>query len=125
MRLLAIAVIAALTTPALALTDVLSDAELINRAGAVRSAQEPPADRIIGVHRGARVIVDVRCGDVCPAYTVRIIRYDAEPGAVCTKLGGDIASILVPMAIGVRQQSFCIPHALYQRKLYVDHPYQK
>jgi hypothetical protein len=116
---------AAAMTQACASTDTLSDTDLAGRATAVFSVKEPPADRLLGIHRNTRVIVDVLCGDVCPAYTVRIIRYAVDAGPACAAIGGDTASIAVPIAIGVRTQPFCIPHVLYVRKLYVDHPYQK
>ncbi|HUO97756.1 MAG TPA: hypothetical protein VMU01_03770 [Rhizomicrobium sp.] len=114
----------ALAANAAASTDTLSDAELVARVNAVFSVKETTADRILGVHRGLPVIVDVRCGDVCPNYTVRIIHYGLDAGAVCTRMGGDNASIAVPAGIAVTMQPFCIPHVLFQRKLYVDHPYQ-
>jgi hypothetical protein len=109
----------------LASMDTLSDAELVGRASAVLHVQQAPADRILGVHRGVAVIVDDRCGDVCPANTVRIIRYMIDPGPACTRIGGDAASIGVPIAVGITMQSFCVPHVLFQRKLYVGRPYQK
>ncbi len=110
--------------PANAAMDTLSDADLVNRASAVFSEKEPPADRILGVHRGNRVIVDVRCGDVCPAYTVRIIHYDIPAGPACSQIGGDSTSVLMPMGITTANQDFCVPHILYTRKLYTDRPYQ-
>ena len=108
-----------------ATTDPVSDSDLVARANAVMSVKEAPPDRMLGVHKGAPVIVDIRCGDVCPQYTVRIIHYTVDVGPTCTKLGGDIAVILVPVSIASVTQKFCIPHVLYQQKLYVDHPFQK
>jgi hypothetical protein len=108
-----------------AMNDPLSDAELVGRADAMFAMKDGPADRVLGVHRGALVMVDVRCGDVCPAYTVRIIHYGVDPGPACKQIGGDIASVGVPKGIGVGLQDFCVPHVLYARKRYVDHPYQK
>lgn len=106
-----------------AASDPLTDTDLVARASAVMSVKEAPADRILGTHKGTPVIVDVRCGDICPNYTVRIIHYTAEPGPACTALHGDTASIMVPVSIAVRPQAFCIPHVLYGKKLYTDHPY--
>jgi hypothetical protein len=121
--LLAVAAFLA-AVPAAASTDALGDGDLVARANAVRSAKDGPVDRILGVHKGAQVFVDVRCSDVCPAYTVRIIHYMIGPGPGCTQLGGDVAAVAVPVGIATMNQDFCIPHVLYQRKLYVDRPYQ-
>jgi len=125
MRIAALGVLALSLMPAFAATDAVSDAVLVARATAVMSVKQAPADRMLGVHKGAPVIVDVRCATDCPRLTVRIIRYIIEPGAVCIRLGGDTATITVPVSLQERPQTFCIPHALYQRKLHVDHPYQK
>jgi hypothetical protein len=114
-----------LTTAASAANDPLTDADLVARAGVVMSVKEAPADRMLGLHKGTPVIVDVRCGDVCPQYTVRIIRYVVDPGPACSKLGGDTANIGVPMGLVTRPQSFCIPHVLYGKQMYTDQPYRK
>ncbi len=104
--------------------DVLSDADLVARANAVMSVKEAPVDRLLGLHKGSAVIVDVRCAGACPQSTVRVIHYTAAPGPDCTRLGGDTASIMVPVSIAIRPQPFCIPHVLYGKQLYTDHPYQ-
>lgn len=114
-----------LTTAASAANDPLTDADLVASANSVLSVKEAPLDRMLGLHKGTPVIVDVRCGDVCPQYTVRIIRYTIDPGPACTKLGGDTATIGVPMGLVTRPQSFCIPHVLYSKQMYMDQPYQK
>lgn len=123
--LLAAILLAASAAPALAAMNALSDADLIGRAAQVLRTQQPPVDRIIGVHKGVQVIVDDRCGDVCPANTVRIIRYMIDPGPACSQVGGDGAIVAVPSGIGMVQQTFCIPHILYRRKLYTGRPYQR
>jgi len=98
-------------------TDPVDDAGLVTRATTVMGVKEAPVDRMLGSHKG--------CGDVCPQMTVRIIHYIVNPGPDCTKLAGDTANVMVPVSIAVRPQPFCIPHVLYQRKLYTDHPYQR
>ncbi len=123
--LLAAIAVAAGCGSASASMDPLSDSDLVSRASAVFAVKDAPPDRILGVHKGGRVVVDVRCGDVCPANTVRVVHYDIPTGPACTQIGGDSAMVAVPAGIGMVQQNFCIPHVLYQRKLYVDHPYQK
>ena len=117
--------VAPLGLAANAANDAVSDGELIARASAVMAEQAAPADRILGLHKGVPVIVDVRCAGNCPASTLRIIRYAIDPGPACAKLNGDTATLMVPVSITSHPQSFCIPHVLYQRKLYTDRPYQK
>ena len=106
-------------------TDALSDADLIARASAVFASKDSPADRILGVHRGKQVVLDVICGDICPAYTARIIHYLAPPDASCVQSGADTVSVQVPRGIAAGQESFCVPHVLVAHKLYTDRPYQK
>jgi len=119
------AAFAATAVPACASNDVLSDAALLGRAAAVFAAKETPADRILGIHDGHRVIVDVRCAGACPAATVRILHYEIGPGPACTRMGADAASVLAPIGLTSAAQDFCIPHILYLRRLYTDRPYQK
>lgn len=122
----ACAVLSALaSSPVQAAGTPLSDGDLVTRATAVQAVKEAPTDRILGLHKGVPVIVDVRCGDVCPQNTVRIIHYTIEPGPACTNLGGDTARIAVPVSIAVMTQPFCVPHVLYRQNLYTDRPYQK
>lgn len=119
------ALVMAAATPSSASNDELSDADLVSRASAVFNLREAPVDRVLGLHRGHRVIVDAICGDVCPDYMVRIVHYDIPGGPACAQMGADSAMITVPMAITARQENYCIPHVLYVRKLYTDRPYQK
>ncbi len=113
------------SAPAFAVTATLTDNQLVSRAAAALHVQRPPADRILGIHRGVQVIVDDRCGDGCPANTVRIIRYMIGPGPACSRIGGDSASIGVPITVGITMQTFCVPHILYRRNLYTSRPYHK
>lgn len=117
------AVAVAISVPAAASTDILSDGDLVSRASSAFANKEPPADRILGIHRGQMVMLDVRCADVCPNYTVRIIHYAGAPN--CTQLGGDIVSVDVPRSITTGPEKFCVPHVLVSRRLYTDKPYQK
>ncbi len=125
-KVMAFVVLTTVAAPsARAATDALSDSDLVARALAIFASKESPADRILGVHRGQQVLLEVRCGDVCPAYTVRIIHYLAPADANCVRLGGDVVGIAVPAGIAIMNQDFCIPHVLVARILYTDHPYQK
>lgn len=117
--------ILAVITPAFAAADPVTDADLVARAAAVLAVKDAPVDRMLGSHKGVPVIVDVRCGDICPQYTVRIIHYIVPPGPDCTRLGGDTANVPVPVSIAMRPQPFCIPHVLFGKNLYLDHPYRQ
>lgn len=126
MRLcLAVCIAAVISAPAFAAGDVLSDGDLIARANAVFAVKEAPVDRILGIHKGLPIIVDVRCGDVCPNSTVRIIHYAGAADAACAQTHGDLVSVDVPRSITVGPEKFCVPHALVSRRLYTDRPYQK
>ena len=124
MRLcLSLCIAAVIAAPAFASGDVLSDGELLSRAAAVFAVKEAPVDRILGLHKGLPIIVDVRCSDVCPNYTVRIIHYAGAAEAACAQVRGDLVSVDVPRSITVGPEKFCVPHALVQRRLYTDRPY--
>jgi hypothetical protein len=111
--------------PAFASADILTDANLVARASALFTNKDSPADRILGIHHGKQVILDVLCGDICPANTVRIIHYLAPPDSACVQSGADVVSLQVAGGIAASQQSFCVPHILVAHKLYTDRPYRK
>lgn len=110
---------------AMAAGDPVSDSDLISRAEAVLASKEAPADRILGIHHGLPVLIDIRCGDVCPAYTVRILHYPGQAEAACAQTGGDIATVDVPKSITYGPEKFCIPHILFSRKRFTDKPFQR
>jgi hypothetical protein len=87
----------------------LSDAQLLRFA---RSRFDPFARtdrvRVLGVHRGTLVVVDYPCGDVCPAYTKRIVHYDVAPEG-CARVGGTIVNELVPRGPAVMPRPYCEP----------------
>jgi hypothetical protein len=64
--------------------------------------------RLLGIHRGTLVVVDYPCGDVCPAYTKRIVHYDVPPEA-CARVGGTIVDELIPRGPAVMPKSYCEP----------------
>jgi hypothetical protein len=82
----------------------------------------PPEDRIpdtyvLGIHHNTKVIVEFRCGDVCPAYTSRHIHYDVEPGQGCSQIGGRVRTESFVQGIGVVRKEFCVPAILMERSL--------
>ena len=66
----------------------------------------------IGLYRGAPVIAEFPCSDVCPQYTTRIIHYDIAPGAACAAAGGVTQLRRVPFSIAMVEREFCIPKPL-------------
>jgi hypothetical protein len=70
-----------------------------------------PRVRVLGVHRGTLVVVDYPCGDVCPAYTKRIIHYDVPPEA-CGRVGGTIVNELIPRGPAVMPLPYCEPKVI-------------
>jgi hypothetical protein len=64
--------------------------------------------RVLGVHRGTLAVVDYPCGDVCPAYTRRIVHYDVPPEA-CGRVGGTIVNELIPRGPAVMPIPYCEP----------------
>lgn len=121
MRSAAAAVFALTAVAAHASTETLSDTVLLQMVSVLHSAKQSPADRILGIHNGARVMVDERCSGVCPDRTVRIFHY--MPGTKCTAVKGDTVQVEVPRGLSKGDESFCVPHILYLRKLYTDNPY--
>ena len=120
--LLATAIVMATAASA---ADTLTDDQLVARATEIFAKKEGPVDSFLGVNHGARVRVLVRCGDICPAYTVRVIFYDLAEGKSCAQAGGHDMSVIVPHGIAAGPESFCIPAALFKKDLYSDHPYRQ
>lgn len=115
--LLAVALVAAAKYP----RDTLSDDALVKYAKPLHGSRDfaaYPKSGVIGVHHGTNVVVEVRCSDVCPDYTRLVIHYDAAPGPDCRAAGGREADVLMPFAIAVRNEKFCVPAILVGEKLY-------
>ena len=72
----------------------------------------------IGSYHGVPVMAEFPCSDVCPQYTVRIIHYRLPADASCASVGGVETQVLVPIAITVRSETFCIPEPLVASGLY-------
>ena len=66
----------------------------------------------LGSYKGVPVMAEFPCSDVCPQYTVRIIHYRLPADASCASVGGVEKQVLVPIAIAVMPQTFCIPEPL-------------
>jgi hypothetical protein len=90
----------------------LTDADLVAYASAEFDKRAMMFKRVpLGRHRGLAVVAIHPCGDVCPAYTRRIVHYDV-PLADCERRGGVVREQLVPRGPAVARQPFCLPAAL-------------
>ena len=99
--------------PANAAPPQLSDADLVAYAARPYDHAAMMFKRIvIGLYRGAPVVAEFPCSDVCPQYTTRIIHFDIAPGAACTAAGGVTESRRVPFSIAMVERDFCIPGPL-------------
>ena len=65
---------------------------------------------VLGRLDGVDVVVDHHCEDVCPAATIRIIRYYLSEGKSCEAAGGVEKSIFIGGWSG--DKTFCFPRIL-------------
>jgi hypothetical protein len=91
----------------------ITEAELLAYASAPyeRAAYGSPPE-VLGVLNNAPVVVDFICSDLCPASTVRIVRFELAPGVSCADVGGVEKQVLVPVAITATLQELCFPNVL-------------
>lgn len=99
----------------------LTDDDLLTYAkSSFDKAEMMGKDIIIGKHKDIAVRANFPCSDVCPDSTIRIIHYDIDPklANMCNMVGGEVKSILVPIAITVRPQEFCFPKPIIESGIY-------
>ena len=72
---------------------------------------------ILGEVGKVKVVADYYCSDVCPAYTVRVVHFDADPRAGCGKVGGVLKTYIIPHGIAAVPQAFCVPKVLAEKNL--------
>ena len=72
---------------------------------------------LLGFHNGGRVVVDFPCGDVCPAYTTRVIHYAVDPGPGCGGLGGVQRHAVIGSGASSYRRAFCVPAVLGQETI--------
>lgn len=90
----------------------LSDADVAAYAAAPFDKRAMMFRRVaLGRHRGLPVVAIHPCGDVCPAYTRRIVHYDV-PVADCARRGGIVREKLMPRGPAVARRPFCVPAIL-------------
>jgi predicted esterase len=89
----------------------LSDAELREIASAPFDAAAVMNQSFaVGRHRGHPVRIDFPCGDVCPAYTTQVVRYDLA-AETCPR-EGEVVTLGVPGGAAVHLKDFCVPRVL-------------
>ena len=88
-----------------------------------------PFDRVdkqivsLGQLNGTPVIAEFICSDVCPDYTVRVIRYNLKNDQTCSGVDGVEKALRIPVGIAATDKKFCFPKVLannwtkYQKKL--------
>lgn len=96
-----------------ACTKNLSDADLLSYAARPFDKRAMEGKRIVvGKHRGASVVADYPCADLCPNNTVRVIHYDVAGDTDCARVGGRPRTIWVPEGVGNVPRIFCLPTVL-------------
>ena len=97
----------------------LTDADLVAFASKpFKPGSTIPANYVLGIHHGTNVIVEFRCGDICPQYTSRHIHYDVEPGPACDKIGGRVRTESFVQSIAMMRKDFCVPAVLVEKGLH-------
>jgi hypothetical protein len=116
-----LAVAVAVSTGMARYGDSLSDKALVDYARKFHGSHDwmsfPKSGDVVGTYRGAKVVAEVRCSDICPDYTRLVVHYDTPPGAACKKLGGHEVQVMMPISIAVRNEAFCVPAVLDDGKL--------
>jgi hypothetical protein len=91
----------------------LSDRDLIEYASRSYDKRALMHQRIVvGINHGVRVVAEFPCSDMCPDFTVRVIRYDVPPGLDCSKIGGVTKTVRVPEGAWGQKETFCYPRIL-------------
>lgn len=96
----------------------LSDSELITYAQSdFDKAKMMNQEIVIGTYKGAALKASFPCSDVCPDATIRVIYLDVVADQ-CEASGGELKSILVPMAITMMPKEFCFPKPIVESRVY-------
>jgi hypothetical protein len=94
-------------------SDTLDDAKIVAYAAApFDKAAKSGKSEVLGIHHGVRVVVDFPCSDICPQSTMRIIRYDLEPGPACDRAGGKTIDAVYPAGPVTLTTRLCVPEIM-------------
>ena len=93
----------------------ITDADVLAYASSdYDKSRHVPLDFILGTVNNLPVIVEFRCSDLCPAYTVRIIHFGWPTGTACAEIGGAERTIMVPKGRAAHEEAFCFPKVLVE-----------
>ncbi|MBI3778098.1 MAG: hypothetical protein HY274_04170 [Gammaproteobacteria bacterium] len=67
---------------------------------------------VLGTRGRAIVLAEYICSDLCPEYTVRVVRYELSKDQSCLEVGGIEKEVRVPVAIAAMNKTFCFPKVL-------------
>jgi hypothetical protein len=110
-----VAVVTSMVTAAsIAQQSVISEAEVLAYASKSYDKAAFFVERrsSLGMLNGIDVVVEYICSDICPDYTVRIIRFAVEPGSACEGVGGVEKVVVVPRGIASGPRTFCFPRVI-------------
>ena len=91
----------------------LTDGEVLNYASTgydKKLYDQPP--KILGSLRGYEVVVEYKCSDICPNYTVRVIRFELPDGGSCNEAGGRYTYFELPPFSVQPEGGYCVPAVL-------------
>jgi hypothetical protein len=91
----------------------LTDSEVLSYASTSydkRLYNQPP--KILGSLRGFDVVVEYKCSDICPNYTVRVIRFELPGGSSCNEAGGRYTHFELPPFSMQPDDGYCVPAVL-------------
>ena len=60
----------------------------------------------------ADLVIEYKCSDICPMYTVRVIRFALPPGMTCDEAGGQYRNFDLPPLSKQPGVGYCVPKVL-------------
>jgi hypothetical protein len=91
----------------------LTDRDVLNYASSSYDKnlyRQPP--KVLGRLRGVDVVVEYKCSDICPNYTVRVIRFELPQGKTCDEAGGRYKKFELPPFSMQPDGGYCVPAVL-------------
>jgi hypothetical protein len=96
----------------------LTDDQIVKAAAAPFDKKEKMGrHEVLGQVGKVNVVADYYCSDVCPAYAMRVVHFDASPRTECDKAGGVVKTYIIPKGIAAVPQAFCVPKVLAEKNL--------
>lgn len=63
---------------------------------------------ILGMYNGTKVVAEHPCSDLCPSYTIRVVRFDVSLDG-CDRVGGIKKEFEVPIRTTLITKEYCVP----------------